>query len=118
MKSILQNRRECWLTRVLNDVECVKNLERHHVFGGNPNRRLSEKYGLTVYLSHDMHNEPPSGVHCNKRNREMLQRFAQRKAMAHYGWTEQEFMQIFGKNYLNESGLDIWPEEEWQPPTH
>lgn len=111
MKSILQDKKECWLTMALYGVECIYDLERHHVFGGNPNRALSEKYGLTVYLNHDMHNETPDGVHHNKRHREMLQRFAQRKAMAHYGWTENEFRAIFGKNYLDESGLDIWPEE-------
>lgn len=112
MKSILQDKKQCWLTMALYGVECVCNLERHHVFGGNPNRSLSEKYGLTVYLAHNMHNEPPEGVHFNESNRLMLQRHAQRTAMAQYGWTERDFITLFGKNYLDESGLDIWLEED------
>lgn len=112
MDSILQHEKECWLTKMLYDSECVHALEQHHVFGGNPNRKLSEKYGLVVYLSHDMHNEPPNGVHHNKTHREMLQCFAQRRAMAYYGWTEDDFKALFGKNYLDEAALDIWPEED------
>lgn len=112
MKSILQGEKECWLTRQLYDEECTQWLERHHVFQGSGNRALCEEYGLTVYLNHYMHNEPPDGVHHDEKHRLMLQRYAQRKAMAHYGWTEQDFMKLFGKNYLDESGLDIWPEEE------
>lgn len=65
-----------------------------------------------MYLNHYMHNEPPDGVHFNKTHRDMLQRFAQRKAMAHYGWAEQDFIRMFGKNYLDERALDIWPEED------
>ena len=74
-------------------------LERHHVFGGS-NRKLSEEYGLTVYLCHWCHNEPPIGVHHNKNNRLYLQRTVQRQAMKHYGWTEDQFRAIFGKSYL------------------
>ena len=74
-------------------------IEEHHVFGG-ANRKLSEKYGLKVYLCHWCHNEPPNGVHHNSENRQTLQRRAQENAMNHYGWTEDDFRRIFGKNYL------------------
>lgn len=110
MRSILQDEQECWLTRYLYQAHRTDWLERHHVFGGS-RRKLSEKYGLTVYLNHFMHNEPPDGVHFNLYHEQILQEHAQRTAMAHYGWSVAEFMQIFDKNYLNESGLDIWPEE-------
>lgn len=75
-------------------------IEEHHVFGGNPNRRLSEKYGLKVHLCHYCHNEPPQGVHYNLENRLMLQQIAQTQAMEHYGWSVEDFIHIFGKNYL------------------
>lgn len=93
-KSILQTEKECFM--------CGSHswLEEHHIFAGNPNRTLSEKYGLKVYLCHNHHNEPPYGVHHNKDNREKLQRIAQIAAMQHYGWDIDDFRKIFGKNYL------------------
>lgn len=75
-------------------------LEEHHVFGGFGKRRLSEKYGLKVLLCHRCHNEPPDGVHHNREKRLELQRRAQLAAMSHYGWTEEDFREIFGKSYL------------------
>lgn len=74
-------------------------IEKHHVFGG-ANRKLSEKYGLTVDLCHYHHNEPPDGVHFNKEIREHLQADIQRAAMERYGWTTEDFIKIFGRNYL------------------
>jgi hypothetical protein len=73
-------------------------LERHHVFYGNPNRELSEKYGLVVDLCHFCHNEPPFGVHFNHENDLKLKRiFQQRFEDEHPGLS---FIEIFGKNYL------------------
>lgn len=98
-KSILQEARECWLHANLLGVPRVHGEEKHHVFGGS-RRSISEKYGLWVYLTHDAHNEPPNGVHHNQKHRELLQQFAQQKAMEKYGWTTAEFIHLFGKNYL------------------
>ena len=75
-------------------------LERHHIFGG-ANRKLSEKYGLVVYLCHYCHNEPPYGVHHNKKTAEMLHRYGQKKAMKEQGWQLETFIEVFGKNYLD-----------------
>ena len=74
-------------------------LEKHHVFGG-ANRKLSEKYGLTVMLCHYCHNEPPDGVHFNRANMDALRQTAQKWAMDKYGWTVEDFIKIFGRNYL------------------
>jgi hypothetical protein len=74
-------------------------LEWHHVFGGAL-RAKSERLGLKVRLCHYCHNEPPRGVHQNKEIRLKLQAFAQKKAMAHYGWDRERFIQEFYKNYL------------------
>lgn len=93
-KSILHDESCCFL--------CGRRqwLEEHHVFGGYGKRQLSEKYGLKVYLCHWCHNEPPHGVHHNKNTRIYLQQAAQIKAMEYYNWTEDEFRQKIGKNYL------------------
>lgn len=92
-KSILQDEKCCYLCESHNW------LEEHHVFGA-ANRKNSEKYGLKVYLCHSHHNEPPDGVHHNKAVRLHLQTIAQKKAMETYEWTEDDFREIFGKNYL------------------
>ena len=75
-------------------------LEKHHVFGG-ANRTKSEKYGLTVMLCHDCHNEPPRGVHHNAVAMKQLKARAQRKAMESCGWDVEDFVTAFGKNYLD-----------------
>ena len=76
-------------------------LEWHHVFGGAL-RSKSEQLGLKVRLCHYCHNEPPYGVHQNKEIRQKLQSFAQKKAMAHYGWSTEDFRREFYKNYIKE----------------
>jgi len=93
MKSIIQEERECYLCGSQRD------LEKHHVFGG-PNRHWSEVYGLTVYLCHTCHNEPPFGVHHNAEAMQALRQKVQRIAMEHYGWSVEDFRAIFGRSYL------------------
>lgn len=94
MKSILQADKECFF--------CGSQirLESHHVFNGNPNRTLSEKYGLKVWLCHEHHNEPPNGVHFNASINQWLKATVQQKAMEYYGWNADTFRRIFGKNYI------------------
>lgn len=95
MKSIIQDLedKKCFICGSYNWIEL------HHIFGG-ANRKKSEKYGLVVYLCHDCHNEAPNGVHHNAERMRILRSYAQKKAMKHYGWTTQEFIKLFGKNYL------------------
>ena len=95
MKSILQkDKTRCYI--------CGSSqwLEEHHIFGGNPNRKLSEKYGLKVHLCHYCHNEPPEGIHHNADNNRLLKANAQKEAMLHYGWSIDDFRRIYGKSYL------------------
>lgn len=75
-------------------------LEEHHVYGGYGIRKISEKYGLKVYICHYCHNEPPNGVHQNRKNRLALQAKVQQIAMDYYGWSIEDFINIIGKNYL------------------
>lgn len=74
-------------------------IERHHIFNG-AYRKKSEKYGLVIDLCHYCHNEPPNGVHYNPGNMKKLKRYGQLKAMSENGWTVEEFIKQFGKNYL------------------
>ena len=93
-KSILQTSKECYFCGSQNW------LEEHHVYNGNPNRTLSEKYGLKVWMCREHHNEPPNGVHFNAGTNQWLKATVQHKAMEHYGWSADAFRCIFGKNYI------------------
>lgn len=88
---MLQEKKCCFL--------CGSNesLERHHIFGG-ANRKNSEKYGMVVYLCHWCHNEPPNGVHHNINTNNLLKRYGQK--VFENTHSHEEFMRIFGKNYL------------------
>ncbi len=89
----------CWL--------CGRNgaadpLDKHHIFGG-PNRKLSDRFGLTVYLCHhDCHIFGENAVHRNPETAQALHEYGQRKAMEEQGWTAEQFRMIFGRNYLDE----------------
>lgn len=78
----------------------VSPVERHHIFGGNPNRKNSEKYGFVVPLRPDLH---PNGVNADRRKAKdidlHLKQMAQQYFEEHYG-TREEFKEIFGKYYL------------------
>ena len=95
MRSIItDNYEECYLChRYIGDGTG----EEHHIFGG-ANRKNSEKYGLKVPLCHACHNEPPMGVHFNAVMRNALKATAQEIFEEEYGY--EEFMKIFGRNYL------------------
>lgn len=88
---------KCWL--------CGRNgagdpLDRHHIFGG-AYRKKSEQYGLWVPLCHDRcHVYGPDAAHQSKETRRELHRYGQRKAMADNGWTVEDFIREFGRNYL------------------
>ena len=92
MQSIIQNERECLVCRT------TLNLHKHHVFGGKPNRKHSENYGLTVYLCARHHNMSNEGVHFNKTLDLKIKRMAQAKFEETH--TREEFRAIFGKSWL------------------
>lgn len=94
MKSIIQTEKKCYLTGRTD------NLHEHHVFNGK-NRKLSEKYGLKVYLVGNLHNLSIFGVH-GKYGHELdlkIKREVQIKAMEYYGWSVDDFIRKFGRNY-------------------
>lgn len=81
--------------------------EKHHIFGGTANRRLSEQDGLFVYLCPYCHNIPPRGVHFNPERMATLHKAGQRafeESLIKKGTPPAEaraaFMERYGKNYL------------------
>ena len=93
-KSILQNKKECYITGSTN------NLHKHHIFEGIANRKLSERDGLWLWLRADWHNLSDYGVHFNKELDLKLKRMAQKRWQEHYNKTTEDFIQRYGRNYL------------------
>ena len=71
--------------------------EEHHIFGGF-NRKTSTKYGCVVNLCHDCH----SKVHFDGDRSFMneLRQECERWCLDTYKWTIDDFIKIFGRNYL------------------
>lgn len=90
-KSIISNERQCYL--------CGKtvNLEKHHIFGGVANRKISERLGLWVYLCHNCHTGK-NGAQYNKEKNLRLKQDAQRAYEKTH--TRDEWLKWIGKNYL------------------
>lgn len=93
MKSIMQeNKKICYLCDGIAT-------EEHHCLHGTANRKLSEKYGLKVYLCHRCHRTGEYAVHRNRETDLRLIRTAQKIFEIQVG-SREEFIRIFGKNYL------------------
>ena len=100
-RSIIPGHNEwmCWA--------CKKNgggkLDRHEIFHedmGGTMRARSKMTGLWVYLCHDPCHQGKNGVHSNRAMDLRLKEIAQYEAQKEYGWTTEQFVQLFGKNYL------------------
>lgn len=91
MKSIMQSDKVCYL--------CGRRygLEIHHVLGGTANRKLSEKYGLKVWLCHECHTGK-NGAQYDPWKNKLLKMDAQ--TVFEKTHTRSEWIKIFGKNYL------------------
>ena len=64
--SILQSERCCYFC------ESVIGLEEHHIFAGVANRRISEKYGLKVWLCHEHHPGNDGAQYDKEKNRTVI----------------------------------------------
>lgn len=91
-KSIMQTEKECYITG------STDNLHLHHIYPGTALRKISDKYGFTVWLRADWHNMADYGVHFNKELDLHLKQECQRKFEETH--TRAEFMKLIGKNYL------------------
>lgn len=77
-------------------------LNRHEVFGG-AYRSKSKRLGLWCRLCHSRHHQNgPESVHQNAEMALELKKLAQHLAMEKYGWSTEDFIREFGKNYLEE----------------
>lgn len=91
--SILQpGAKECYITG------STSGLHKHHIYFGNPLRRISEENGFWVWLRADWHNMADYGVHFNKELNLKLKRECQEKFEETH--SREEFMRLIGKNYL------------------
>lgn len=90
--SLISDRHECVLCG-----RTTGKLDRHEIWGGAL-RQKSKNFGCWCYLCH----EPChlTEVHKNADTRRSLRRVCQPLAMERYGWTTDEFIKRFGRNYL------------------
>lgn len=105
MRSIMHDEREhtCYLCMLLKGDSGEKRcLQEHHVVFGSANRKLSERYGLKVYLCGEHHLETggPYAVHRNPEIRLLLCKMGQ--IAFEKIFPELSFRTIFGKDYLAE----------------
>ena len=77
----------------------------HHVVFGTAERKLSERHGLKIYLCPDHHEFSEEAVHRNKDINLMLRKAAEIVFITKNSY--EEWMKIFGKNYLEEDELKI-----------
>lgn len=98
MDSIIQkDNSHCFLCGMNSNLEP---LDVHHVYGSS-NRKLSEKYGLKIYLHHSKcHIFGKHSVHQDAEINRKVKSIVQRRAMEYYHWSEADFCNIFGKSYL------------------
>ena len=85
----------------LYETERFSGYERHEVIFGRCRRKKSIELGLVVFLRPDDH-RGANGVHHNRLFDLALKRIAQRAAMDYYGWSTEDFIREFGKNYLED----------------
>ncbi len=100
-KSIMHNKEDgtCYLCMLLrDDFDTRRDLQEHHVIPGTANRRLSEQYGLKVYLCIEHHMVGPYAVHNNIRLRRLLQANAQIAFERKY--SHEKWMKVFGRNFI------------------
>lgn len=93
MNSILQDRKECYITRQTSP------LHKHHIFFGAGKRKISENNGFWVWLIPPLHNMSNVGVHFNREFDLRLKRECQAKFEETH--SRDEFMALIGRNYLD-----------------
>lgn len=92
MESIIQKEKHCLVCGT------TFNLHSHHCIYGTANRKLSEKYGLKVWLCQE-HHTGNEGVHFNKKFDTYVKKLAQVHFENVHG-SREDFRRIFGKSYL------------------
>lgn len=90
-RSIVQAEKECWFcgSRVT--------LEEHHIFAGTANRKISEKYGLKVWLCHRHHTGDGGAQYDPEKNLQLKQEAQKAFEKEH---SRELWMKLIRKNYL------------------
>ena len=93
--SILQDEKICYLTGSPNNLDC------HHIFFGNANRRISDENGFWVWLRHDYH--IADSVNKTPHNDKSIDEYLKKKCQEKFEETHsrEEFMALVGRNYLD-----------------
>lgn len=94
MNSILQSDKKCYICGLYHPLEC------HHIFF-SANRKISEQQGFKVWLCAE-HHRGTIGVH-GKYGHALdirLKQECERKYIK-LGHTKKEFINLIGKNYLD-----------------
>lgn len=73
-------------------------IQKHHIFFGNANRKISDKYGYIMPLCAE-HHTGGNGIHRNRGMSLYWMQTAQKHYEKHKG-TREDFIQIFGRSYL------------------
>lgn len=94
MKSILQDKKECFVTGN------TEGLHKHHIFFGTANREISDQHGLWVWLSWYLHvaDSPYKTPHNDNQTDRALRKICQAEYEKTH--TRDEFMDLIGRNYL------------------
>ena len=95
MKSIMQDEKICYRCGT------TIGLEKHHIFYGSANRRLSEEDGCFIYLCRQ-HHTGMGGVHYNPKVDATIKERCERKYCEVYGKSIADFVKRYGKNYIDE----------------
>ncbi|MBQ0113292.1 MAG: hypothetical protein KBT03_09205 [Bacteroidales bacterium] len=95
-KSIMQDKKECWLCRNANgSIELSPyGLEEHHCISGTANRKISEETGLKMWLCVYHHRL----VHSCREAELIVKTSAQMKYEETH--SREEFISKFGKSWL------------------
>ncbi|MBQ8994492.1 MAG: hypothetical protein IJ091_11245 [Oscillospiraceae bacterium] len=70
--------------------------EPHHVFGGT-SRHISDQWGAVAYCCRTCHED----FHQHPANYKWLREETQKRVMAEQGWSMDDWMRIFFKNYID-----------------
>ena len=97
-----KNQQSTQTTRISRSNKCeicgeVTPCEVHHVMGGTA-RQISDKYGAVVHCCRACH----SKIHHNPAEYSWLKAETQKRVMQEQGWTLEDWMKHFYKNYMED----------------
>ena len=98
MKSILQQKKECFVTHK------TVGLHKHHIYPGYGTRQICEREGFYIHLIPRLHNMSDEGIHFDKGFDLDMKKLCQ--AVYENTHTRHEFMSVIGRNYLDD-GEDV-----------